>query len=323
MSFHDIQFPSNISFGSSGGPQFSTDVLEVSSGREERISKWNTPKRHYDVSYGIRSYADLVTVLKFYVGRQGGLNEFRYKDWTDFTSRWDYELGLSNIDQIIGIGDGSTTTFQLVKRYTSGIYSRIRLITKPISSTVSIAKDEVGQVSGWTVNALTGIVTFSVAPVQGVKITAGFEFDVVVRFEDNIDDLLSITSEDFGSGVTNINLVEVLDGTQLPDDVFHGGGYYEDRSLTGVDSAVSVTPLNGSVVRIDNGTTCQMKLPDLNKIGPGGPIIAYGGNYPAHDIIDHLENVVVNIPSNNMTEFLIGKTENNVLVWLGFGEETW
>jgi uncharacterized protein (TIGR02217 family) len=111
------------------------------------------------------------------------------------------------IDQAIGTGDGTTTAFQLVKRYASGSQTWTRAIAKPVAGTVRIALGGVEQPSGWSVDTTTGIVTFSTAPSSGVAITAGFEFDVPVRFDTDALDV-TLDLERLGS-ITSIPLLEI------------------------------------------------------------------------------------------------------------------
>ena len=114
---------------------------------------------------------------------------------------------LAATDQAIGTGDGATTAFQLVKVYASGSQSWTRTITKPVDGTVKVAIDGTEQTSGWSVDTTTGLVTFTTAPATGAIITAGFEFDVPVRFDtDQLDVTLDI--ERLGS-ITSIPLLEL------------------------------------------------------------------------------------------------------------------
>ncbi len=94
-----------------------------------------------------------------------------------------------------------------MKLYTSGAQSWTRTITKPVAGTVALALNGVPQITGWTVNTSTGVVTFAPAPAPGAAITAGFEFDVPVRFDtDTLDVTLDL--ERLGS-ITSIPLIEV------------------------------------------------------------------------------------------------------------------
>ena len=182
MAFHEVRFPDNISRGARGGPERRTQIVEMASGDEERNGSWADSRRRYDASYGIRKADDLAAVTAFFEARRGRLYGFRWKDWAD------YKSGLPSVspaatDQTIGTGTGAATTFQLVKRYISGAQSWTRTITKPVAGTVALALNGMAQITGWTVNTTTGVVTFAAAPATGVAITAGFDFDVPVRFE--------------------------------------------------------------------------------------------------------------------------------------------
>ena len=206
MTFHEVRFPDNISRGARGGSERRTQIVELSSGAEERNASWANSRRRYDVAYGIRRADDLAAVVAFFEARNGRLHGFRFKDWADFKSCLPSQTPTST-DQPIGTGNGSTNTFQLTKRYTSGAQSWTRAITKPVAGTVTIALNGTPQVSGWSVSTATGLITFTTAPAPGVAITAGFEFDVPVRFDtDALDVTLDI--ERLGS-ITSIPLVEI------------------------------------------------------------------------------------------------------------------
>ena len=206
MAFHDTRFPVNISRGARGGPERRTQIVELSSGDEERNATWSDSRRRYDVAYGIRKADDLAAVVTFFEARGGRLYGFRFKDWSDYKSSLP-SVATSRTDQSIGTGTGTLKTFQLVKRYTSGAQTWTRTITKPVAGTLLVALNGVNQASGWTVDALTGIVTFTVAPGNGVAVSAGFEFDVPVRFDSETMDV-TLDFERLGS-IDSIPLVEL------------------------------------------------------------------------------------------------------------------
>ena len=206
MAFHEVRFPDNISRGARGGPERRTQIVELASRAEERNATWANSRRRYDVAYGIRRADDLAAVVAFFEARNGRLHGFRFKDWADFKSCLPSQTPTST-DQPIGTGNGSTNTFQLTKRYTSGAQSWSRVITKPVAGTVTIALNGATQASGWSVSTATGLVTFTTAPAAGVVITAGFEFDVPVRFDTDALDV-TLDLERLGS-ITSIPLVEI------------------------------------------------------------------------------------------------------------------
>lgn len=206
MAFHEIRFPDNISRGARGGPSRRTQIIELASGAEERNSPWADSRRRYDAAYGVRKADDLSAVIAFFEARHARLHGFRWKDWLDYKSCLPSQSPAAT-DQAIAFGDGETTEFQLRKVYVSGAQTYSRIIRKPVSGTVKIAVNGVAQTEGWAVDTATGIVTFDVAPADGDPITAGFEFDVPVRFDtDQLDVMLDI--ERLGS-ITSIPLIEI------------------------------------------------------------------------------------------------------------------
>ena len=206
MAFHEVRFPDNISRGARGGPERRTQIVELASGDEERNASWANSGRRYDVAYGIRRADDLAAVVAFFEARNGRLHGFRYKDWADYKSSLPSQA-ITPTDQQIGTGTGSLQTFQLAKRYTSGAQTWMRTITKPVAGTVRVALGMVEQMSGWTLDTTTGLVTFTTAPAGGVIVRAGFEFDVPVRFDsDSLD--VTLDFERLGS-ITAIPLLEI------------------------------------------------------------------------------------------------------------------
>ncbi len=206
MAFHDVRFPDNISRGARGGPERRTQIVELASGSEERNASWANSRRRYDVAYGIRRADDLAAVVAFFEARNGRLHGFRFKDWADFKSCLPSGTP-SPTDQSIGSGDGTAAQFQLVKRYVSGGQTWTRTISKPVAGTVRVSIDGAERLSGWSVDTTTGVVTFATAPAAGVAITAGFEFDVPVRFDTDVLDV-TLDLERLGS-ITSIPLMEL------------------------------------------------------------------------------------------------------------------
>jgi uncharacterized protein (TIGR02217 family) len=206
MAFHEVRFPDNISRGARGGPERRTQIVELFSGDEERNASWANSRRRYDVGYGVRRADDLAAVVAFFEARNGRLHGFRFKDWSDFKSCAP-SASPGFVDQPIGTGTGSNRFFQLSKRYVSGAQFWTRVIVKPVAGSVRLALGGVEQLSGWTVDITTGLVTFTTAPGAAVAVAAGFEFDVPVRFEsDSMDVTLDV--ERLGT-ITSIPLMEI------------------------------------------------------------------------------------------------------------------
>ncbi len=208
MGFHEVRFPANLSFGSVGGPERRTEIVTLANGFEERNTPWAHSRRRYDAGVAMRSLDDIELLIAFFEARQGQLFGFRWKDWAD------YKSGRSTVepsfnDQLIGSGDGSTHGFQLLKHYSSGTSTYTRPITKPVAGTVVVALQGDRQQEGihFEVDTATGIVTFDAPPAVNETITAGFEFDVPVRFD---SDRIQTSVASFRAGnVPNVPVVEV------------------------------------------------------------------------------------------------------------------
>ncbi|MCE8006593.1 DUF2460 domain-containing protein [Aestuariivita sp.] len=208
MNFHDVRFPASLSFGSIGGPERRTDVVTLANGFEERNTPWAHSRRRYDAGLGMRSLDDVETLIAFFEARRGQMYGFRWKDWSDFKSGRAKEE-VTYQDQVIALGNGVQTVFPLVKTYRSGAFSYARPISKPVSGTVrvGIEEDEMQEAVDYTVDETTGLIAFARPPDQDMSVTAGFEFDVPVRFD---TDRIQTSVASFQAGdVPNVPVVEV------------------------------------------------------------------------------------------------------------------
>ncbi|HUF56385.1 MAG TPA: DUF2460 domain-containing protein [Thermohalobaculum sp.] len=208
MNFHEVRFPAAISFGSSGGVQRRTEVVRLVNGYEERNTPWEQSRRRYDAGLGTRTLDDLDAVLAFFEARRGMLHGFRWKDWLDHKSCKPSEVP-GDADQALGTGDGAETVFQLFKHYAPGLNGYRRTIAKPVAGTVLVAVDGAALSEGpdFSVDTATGRVTLAAAPAAGAAVTAGFEFDVPVRFD---TDVVEVNLAAFEAGeVPSIPIVEV------------------------------------------------------------------------------------------------------------------
>ncbi|WP_299145026.1 DUF2460 domain-containing protein [uncultured Tateyamaria sp.] len=208
MQFHEVRFPASLSFGSVGGPERRTEVVTLANGYEERNTPWAHSRRRYDAGLGLRSLDDIETLISFFEARMGQMYGFRWKDWSDFKSSAASAEPAFN-DQTIARGNAVQDAFPLLKVYRSGDNSYARPISKPVLGSVRIGlgRDEMKEGVDYEVDVSTGIVTFQHAPEEDVEITAGFEFDVPVRFDtDQIQ--TSVSSFQAGS-VPNVPIIEV------------------------------------------------------------------------------------------------------------------
>jgi uncharacterized protein (TIGR02217 family) len=197
MTSSEARFPEDIAYGSAGGPVFSTSIVTNAGGYEKRGSHWQTARAVYNVAHGVKSKAQLDVLIAFFRARKGRAHAFRFKDWSDYQA----------VGQVIGVGNGTETSFQLVKTYVSGAEMDTRIITKPVAGTVAIYTSDTLQTSGVSIDIATGRVMFSSPPGNGIVIKADFEFDVPVRFE--TDQLVAQLDNDGLYSWSDIALVEV------------------------------------------------------------------------------------------------------------------
>jgi uncharacterized protein (TIGR02217 family) len=208
MAFHEIRFPASLSFGSVGGPERRTEIVTLATGFEERNTPWEHSRRRYDAGVGLRSLNDVETLIAFFEARTGQLHAFRWKDWSDYKSCPPLSTPAPD-DQLIGIGDGLRTVYQLQKTYISGLQSYVRPIRKPVSGTVvvAVAGDPKIETLEFSINLETGEITFVLPPDLGTRVTAGFEFDVPVRFD---TDTIQTSVASFQAGeVPSVPVVEI------------------------------------------------------------------------------------------------------------------
>ncbi len=210
MAFHEVLFPIAIGFGATGGPERRTDIVQLASGHEQRNARWADSRRRYNAGTGVRSLADLHALIAFFEERRGRFHGFRWRDRADRSSAVP-PAAVTAADQVLGTGDGTTAAFPLVKSYGIGFSPYRRPIAKPVAGTVRVAVAGVERSEGidFTLEPTTGIVMFlpDALPGAGEAVTAGFAFDVPVRFD---TDRLDINLAAFEAGeIPNIPIVEI------------------------------------------------------------------------------------------------------------------
>lgn len=200
IPFDDVAYPLALGRDAAASPEFSTSVAVTASGYEHRNALWSDARMRYDVGPGIRSEEELGTLIAFFRARYGPARGFRLRDPFDFSSN-----GMTGTpqatDQLLGTGDGTTSRFRLVKQYGE----QQRVITRPEVASIAVALDGMAA-TGWSYEP-AGWIVFSAAPADGVTITAGFLFDVPVRFA---EDRLEVSGLSFAAGeVPSVPLIEL------------------------------------------------------------------------------------------------------------------
>ena len=203
QAFDDVAFPIALGREASVAPAFSTAIVTTASGHEQRNSDWADARLRFDAGPGVRSEADVQALIAFFRARRGAARGFRFRDPFDAASAAG-EPGYA--DQAIGTGDGATTRFPLVKLYGDESDAQRRRITRPVAGSVRVGVGGTERSSGWSLEA-GGIVAFDTAPAAAVAVTAGYRFDVPVRFA---EDRLEVNRATFGAGAApSVLLIEL------------------------------------------------------------------------------------------------------------------
>jgi uncharacterized protein (TIGR02217 family) len=320
MGFHEVQFPTNISYGTHGGPGFSTNIVTLDGGNEQVVPRWSEARHRFNAAWGVKSNADLAEVKTFYMARQGAANGFRWKDWDDFTTNptngglvpgSENPTATTSLDQVCA--RLTATQYQLAKNYTNGGVTHTRRITKPVDASWAIAIDGVESATDtYTVNSTTGVVTFNDAVDISSQVTWGGHFDVPVRFDKSADDWLTMAFEGFDnhSASNDIPVVEMMDPGSAVDNYFYGGA--RELCLT-ASYTLSVAEGRFFVIAPQVGGII-VNLPSTDDVPPGGPIFYIVNIGPeAFDLEG--TGISLSVAAGESVEVLLSVDESLTPIW--------
>jgi uncharacterized protein (TIGR02217 family) len=192
--FLDIAFPNDVARGSTGGPEFSTLIVPLASGSEQRNINWSEGRGRWNIGTGIKTRNQMIAVISHFRVCRGKGYSFRFRDWNDYDA----------VDQ--AMVQISPSIYQIVKRYNRSGYSQVRTITKPLNGSV-ICKVAGNVVAPQSIDHLTGKITFASPPASAP--TCSYSFDIPVRFD---TDYLPVQANAWDlQMVADIALVEVLE----------------------------------------------------------------------------------------------------------------
>lgn len=315
MAFHEVRFPDDIAYGSSGGPGFSTSIVTLDSGAESRSPRWSSPRHRYNAAYGVRDQDQVDNLKGFYLARLGATHGFRFKDFGDFSTGAD-GVGAASPTDVVALSaaqDGST--FQLVKKYQSGPTTFVRRITKPVQGTVRVAVNGVERLSGVSVDSTTGVVTLAPGYESGDVVTWGGQFDVPVRFALDSDEVLSFTIDDYSNRSASVPLLEIKDGLVSPEEFNFGGA--AEHAMAG---DVSIGFGTGRVhVLAPQSSGLAVHLPDPDLVDPlcGGPFFALFNDGPTHSVAvkDEAGSTLVALAAGSSVELCITRDAGGSAWW--------
>jgi uncharacterized protein (TIGR02217 family) len=180
-----------VSYGFTGGPEYSTEEVELDNGGSIFNGQWLYPRHRYSAQYMNLRPDARDSILAAFHSCRGRLHAFRFKDWNDYTAE----------AEIIAPSIGTMTAVQLFKTYNFGGQPTSRKIQAPVAG--AIVKRN-GTPVGGTLDTSTGLFTPSANWVAGTFTWDG-EFDVWVGFE---SDYNAFTINSWQAHTADIELVE-------------------------------------------------------------------------------------------------------------------
>jgi uncharacterized protein (TIGR02217 family) len=213
--FVDIYMPGKVAGAPwISSPQTRTKIIANAGGSERRNQDWEHPLMRFVAPEAIaREWSVVWGLIVHWRIMRGPHRSWPARDPMDFSScdltRPNQVPTPSATDQAIGTGDGFTERFQLTKTYSLGPETYVRTVHLPVLASVIVAVDGiVADPATYTVSRPGGVVQFVTAPDEDAEITAGFLFDVEVRFESD-DALEAILRAHRAAGFADLTLIEV------------------------------------------------------------------------------------------------------------------
>lgn len=224
--FIDIPLPPRIKgYPTSASPLTSTNIVATSSGHESRNRNWRHPRHRFHMAEAIREHPDVEALRDHWLVMAGPFHSFPMRDPLDFASRplphANVAPAISGLDQALGTGNGLARQFQIVKTYRRVVGAveaeYTREIGLPDLDSLIVLMNGLppdtlhptlpGGPYSYTVTRPGGVIEFTPAPAPLVAITAGFLFDVPVRFESD-DAFEGVVKTYRGSGFSDLVLIE-------------------------------------------------------------------------------------------------------------------
>jgi len=316
IGFHNVRFPEDVSWRSSGGPQFKTQVFESFRGFEKRNIDWDQPLMRFNVAYGVKTDVQVLNLFSFFNARQGRAHGFRYKNWANCRIQ----------NGAIATGDGLSTRLPMWKFYGfqgARMYKRLRKIVPGSVTNVGVASIG-GLVEGtdYNIDYDSGEIALNFAPGYGVPVFAEtLEFDEAVRFDS--DSLQSVIDGFNTQSLTDIPLIGVKSGFTsgsifAPNDVASGDDafYNSVRLILNFDdtddlsTTIDQSELGMPVVLNNDATLSENSFKHGNgSFNPGasGNIQIGGDPYNVRSLPFSVEAFIQQSLSGSAVQNIIGK----------------
>lgn len=253
MAFLEIRPLDKIAIKSSGGPEFSTDIVQVRSGLESRNGNWDQALHSYEIGLVARPRSQFEIMKAAFLAVRGRLDGFRWKDVGDYQVTT-AEGKVQSVNGILSLGTAGfgygVPTGQLAKLYTAGANTYLRFIRKPVASTLILLRNGSPVTSGvsagnYAIDLTTGIFTMVEDQSKAISshtVGANHVFTLASAFSPN----LIIGGQIYVSGITG-TAASVLNG--------------KSHTITNVSAAVITTSTNTAGLTASGGTAFYYPQP--------------------------------------------------------------
>jgi len=189
MSYPVFISPPSMAWNSTKTQKWNTEIQKSASGRRKTLSRWSYPEYELNCSYTCLNPAEIDYVAGFFAKMRGQAGTFLWKDDQDYKIE----------NSLIGIGDGFTTGFQLLRDLGGQFYEPILDV---VPGTLKVYVDDVK--TNVTLYE-DGLIEFLSAPAAGSIITASCEYYWRVAFADD-----SLTWEHFWYNFYRLKSVKLV-----------------------------------------------------------------------------------------------------------------
>ncbi|MCY4505098.1 MAG: TIGR02217 family protein [Hyphomicrobiales bacterium] len=218
VAFHDVRLQNVLRIAASGSLEYNTQLMTTASGFEHRNARWTQPRRRYEVHIGARPLSDLRSLQRFFRDRHGRLHGFLWRDILESRSSKQHEIPRAKDQPMKRLtADGRVWSFFKGLRNTSRP-ELVRRIFKPVPSSVQLAHNRAPiPLEQYVIHAAHGVISFRPGHYRTSGVTAGFEFDVPVRFDIDRLEIRMVTN--LAGTCEPIPLVEIRLAEISPDDI--------------------------------------------------------------------------------------------------------
>ncbi|MBA3353335.1 MAG: DUF2460 domain-containing protein [Pyrinomonadaceae bacterium] len=190
------RFPECVSLGALVKPRYKSNVIMLASGAKRANIEWANGLHSFDFTHGAMDQTQHDSILNFFHAIQGRGNQFRVKDYSDFSTDIDtgilVPISAGRVVGTVGAGYG-VIGYVVAKLYSSGALATYRLLQKLVSGTVFYRNGSPITIGGGpgsivAIDTTTGQVNFVPDQTRGISahaVGAAHQLTVSTAFSPN------------------------------------------------------------------------------------------------------------------------------------------